>query len=83
MGRADGAEVSRADGAEACRADGAEAAVGGAVVLVVLVGSRFLLVCTTGPSTALACHGPALAWPGSARSFACGRDYEAVSHGKP
>jgi hypothetical protein len=46
--------------------------------LVVVVGEgeggRFLLVGTTGPSTALACRGPALALPrGSARSFACGR----------
>ncbi len=53
------------------------------VVVVVGEGGRFLLVGTTGLSTALACRGPALALPrGSARSFACGRGYEAVSHGQ-
>jgi hypothetical protein len=46
------------------------------------VGGRVLLGGTTGQSTALAF--PASTLPrGSARSFACGRGYEAVSHGMP
>jgi hypothetical protein len=34
-------------------------------------GGRFLLVGTTGTSTALACHGPALALPPATRRTQC------------